>query len=460
MFSLPAGGNASERLQTPEGWKVLDQEHPLDPYVVRDVVRGVDLMKAGTLNPQYPERVGQFNWYDFYERFRNALPAIRDLLRVHYDYVLIDSRTGFTDVSGLCTMVLPEKLVAVFTPNQQSLSGVLDLTTRALEYRRNSDDPRPFAVFPLPSRIEDSEHALKRFWRAEYQRGFEETFRVAYGVEDCDLAGYFDEVQVPYKGYFAYGEKVAVIEERSEALSLRRSYETFYHRLIDLDFAWDAPEPTNKLPATRVAVATKWTFDVYIHYSHWDRSEVLEVATLLRAYGIKVFIDAWSITPGSNVVRARETALAASRTAAYFVGPKGHGDFQQDEFLFAMNLPSVTVIPVLLPGADLNQLPLFLARLHCVVFRSWPDEEAMRNLLWGITGQYFERLPSPESGQRPGCPGEGGNGDRDGLRERDGGWDWDHDRGGDRHRSGDGPGAAVGTLQVAGARPRGASWCS
>jgi hypothetical protein len=32
------------------------------------------------------------------------------------EYVLTDSRTGISDVSGICTMLLPDKLVVVFTP--------------------------------------------------------------------------------------------------------------------------------------------------------------------------------------------------------------------------------------------------------------------------------------------------------------------------------------------------------
>jgi hypothetical protein len=40
--------------------------------------------------------------------------------------VLIDSRTGLTDIRGICTMLMPEKLVVVFTPNRQSLTGVID----------------------------------------------------------------------------------------------------------------------------------------------------------------------------------------------------------------------------------------------------------------------------------------------------------------------------------------------
>ena len=40
------------------------------------------------------------------------------------DYVLIDSRTGDTDVLGICTRQLPDSVVLMFTPNEQNLAGL------------------------------------------------------------------------------------------------------------------------------------------------------------------------------------------------------------------------------------------------------------------------------------------------------------------------------------------------
>jgi hypothetical protein len=51
-------------------------------------------------------------------------------------------------------MLMPETLVVVFTPNLQSLDGVVDLVRDAAHYRGQSDDLRPLLVYPLPSRIE------------------------------------------------------------------------------------------------------------------------------------------------------------------------------------------------------------------------------------------------------------------------------------------------------------------
>src|SRR5437764_6943947 len=40
------------------------------------------------------------------------------------DYVLIDSRTGHTDVKGICTRQLPDAVVVMFFPNEQNLVGL------------------------------------------------------------------------------------------------------------------------------------------------------------------------------------------------------------------------------------------------------------------------------------------------------------------------------------------------
>ncbi len=236
-------------------------------------------MKAGTPDGGYSNLIGKFHWFHFYQRHAQALTAFRQMLAARYAYTLIDSRTGFTDIGGICTMLMPEKLVAVFTPNQQSLSGVLDLAERAVEYRRASDDLRPLAVFPLASRIELAEKELRDEWRKQYQRRFQDRFKKVYAEETCDLTAYFDEVQLPHVSYYAYGEKVAVLQQRSETLSLRRAYEVFFHRLIHLDYAWEAtgtsPEvPQAPIPQPKTADAAAgvsgFENDVFISYAHID----------------------------------------------------------------------------------------------------------------------------------------------------------------------------------------------
>lgn len=249
-----------KRLTGEGGVGEMRSEFPLDGCLIRDVVTGVDLVRAGKLDSKYAEQVSTFDWVSFYKKYGAVFESFREMLTSAYDYTLIDSRTGFNDVSGVCTMLLPETLVTVFTPNRQSLSGVIDLATRAADYRRASNDFRPLSVFPLPSRIENAELALKREWRQQYQQEFEAALRAIYKLEACDLTAYFDEVQLPQVAYYAYGEKVALLEERSDALSLGRAYEVFFGRLTGLDFAWESPAEAEEADGP----------DIYISYAQED----------------------------------------------------------------------------------------------------------------------------------------------------------------------------------------------
>jgi cellulose biosynthesis protein BcsQ len=280
-----------ERLEDEGGWKVFGKEFPLDDYLIRDVVSGVDLVKAGRYDIGYAELISTFNWVDFYHNYGAVFSAFRDFLLNAYNFCLIDSRTGFNDVSGVCTMLLPERLVTVFTPNRQNVSGVLDLAGRAADYRLGSGDPRTLSIFPLPSRIENAEHELRQMWQKDYQQDFEAKFKSIYKLDACDLSEYFDDVQLPHVSFYSYGEEIALLrEERSSALSLSRAYESFFEKLFRLKFAWDKKEEPAVVSVPIEAEVIKDSYavssagyvdssndsrklydsDIYISYAHID----------------------------------------------------------------------------------------------------------------------------------------------------------------------------------------------
>jgi cellulose biosynthesis protein BcsQ len=265
----------NKKLSGGDGAKAMREAFPLDSYLIRDVQPGVDLLKAGNINNEYARLVSTFNWVEFYKNYGKIFRALREWLSSAYAYCLIDSRTGFNDVSGICTMLMPEKLVAVFTPNRQSLSGVVDLAARAVEYRRSADDFRPLAVFPLPSRIERNEEKLRGTWREIYQQAFEAALKNIYQLDSCDLAAYFDDVLLPHVSFYAYGEELALLrEKRRDKQSLSRAYEDFFEKLDGLEFAWDKPgevktkEETTFLPT--VPPAVDFESDIYISYAQLD----------------------------------------------------------------------------------------------------------------------------------------------------------------------------------------------
>lgn len=82
--------------------------------------------------------LASIDWNDLYTH-GNGYLMIEDLKQqwkeyLGVDYVLVDSRTGHTDVEGICTRQLPDALVVLFYPNVQNLAGVSDVTRRVRDH--------------------------------------------------------------------------------------------------------------------------------------------------------------------------------------------------------------------------------------------------------------------------------------------------------------------------------------
>jgi tetratricopeptide (TPR) repeat protein len=98
-------------------------------YIHHTDVPGVDILPAGLMNRSYSAKFAQLNWRDLYHQLQGFtfVEKVKMQLSAHkpqYDYILIDSRTGYSDVSGICTLQLPDIVVLVFRLNDQNLGGI------------------------------------------------------------------------------------------------------------------------------------------------------------------------------------------------------------------------------------------------------------------------------------------------------------------------------------------------
>lgn len=209
-----------------------------------------------------------------------------------------------TDASGICSMLLPEKLVVVFTPNRQSIEGAVDLVEKAVDYRRRSDDLRPLMVLPLPSRIEPTMERLRRQWRFDdaigYQVRFEKVFKAAYALPTCDLTAYFDEIQIQQVPDYAYGEEIAVLVESnaSDRLSLTRSYESFALRLTSNAAPWQSTVPE--------------FYSVFISYSAKDKDFAERLRIDLSEKGVRSWLAPQDIKGGEAFRERIDDAIKLS----------------------------------------------------------------------------------------------------------------------------------------------------
>lgn len=146
------------------------------------------LMPSGNKDETYNKKRAAVNWEELYatglgEPFiANWKAAIQRIYKP--DYVFVDSRTGLTDVGGICTLHLPDLVVLLFGLNDQNLHGI----AAVLQTIRDAPTPRPPQILPVatpvPNLPRDDDGLLKkRFTVAEKLLGVKIECSISYNPQ-------------------------------------------------------------------------------------------------------------------------------------------------------------------------------------------------------------------------------------------------------------------------------------
>jgi tetratricopeptide (TPR) repeat protein len=111
-------------------------------------------MRAGRGDESYQERLARLSWKDFYSQSHGFLfvENLKGAIQSAYapDYVLVDSRTGLTDVSGICTLQIPNLVVFVFALNDQNLAGTAQIYKSVVLNKLNRPIDTLLVASPVP----------------------------------------------------------------------------------------------------------------------------------------------------------------------------------------------------------------------------------------------------------------------------------------------------------------------
>jgi hypothetical protein len=163
----------------------------------------IQFVPAGRQGPDYAERINTFDWYHLYQAHGGDrfFQSVREQARREFDYVLIDSRTGVSDTSGICTIQMPDILVACYTYNVQSIIGASDIARRVLNQRPG------LKVFPVAMRVDFTETPQLTRMRKLARERFDNL------VATTNHSQYFDKAEVPYYPKYSFFERLAAFEE-------------------------------------------------------------------------------------------------------------------------------------------------------------------------------------------------------------------------------------------------------
>jgi len=121
-------------------------------YIYKTGVDGIDILPAGR-SKDYGAKLAKINWQEIYSKARgyDFLQTLqKDIRTLGYEYVLIDARTGYSDVGGICTLHLPEVVVLLFRLNNQNISGIQRVYKTIQDWAQQPNG-QTIQVFPVVS---------------------------------------------------------------------------------------------------------------------------------------------------------------------------------------------------------------------------------------------------------------------------------------------------------------------
>ena len=155
----------------------------ISDFIVHCPIDGNSLwaLPAGdNADPGYAERLNSIDWEKLYSQehgyamFEDMKQQWRGYENIGFDYVFIDSRTGHTDVGGICTRQLPDAVVFMFLPNDQNIDGLQPIveSVRADERAQSGEVAIHFCPANVPDEFDEDEVLDKLLKRAADRLGY------------------------------------------------------------------------------------------------------------------------------------------------------------------------------------------------------------------------------------------------------------------------------------------------
>jgi cellulose biosynthesis protein BcsQ len=320
----------------------------------------ISLMTAGRMDEHYPARVQRLSWSALYEEhgFGEVVERLRGEWKAAFDFVLIDSRTGLTDIGGICTVQAPDVVVALLTCNQQSLDGLMGVLSRI----EKSRDALPYdrgrlAVLPVVTRLEAT---------VEVERTREWVDRIAEAMTPyidvwCNKETLAEDLmthlRIPHVARWSFGEEMPVWRENtSDPLSVAYAFETLAaliaHRLHESEKLISNRQSYVDAAALSGRLSEEhFEFDVGVVYQQSEIEFAERLADGLERTGLRVSSERSDLASPSAYER-----LAHSRNLVAVLGQQPTRWAEEDYRQFVIrNLraqyPGI-VVPVLLRDSD------------------------------------------------------------------------------------------------------------
>jgi MinD-like ATPase involved in chromosome partitioning or flagellar assembly len=364
-----------------------------------DTTHPITLLASGREQDEaYSRNLESFDWEAFFVQGGGSfVEELRHRWRHEFDIVLVDSRTGLSDTGGICTIQVPDIVVAMFTANYQSLYGVRDVMRLAQKARQSlAYDRMPLSVLPLPARWGLQEFQETQVWLDRVTEAMQE-FYEDWLPRNLPVREVVERVKVPQADYFGFGEKLAVVEQgTSDPAGMGFMYDKVASflasdfkdvgALVGVDVPSDAQpttEPGSTTPSAGPARKLDYLHDVFVSHDRSMPEFVLDFVhqlrdelTLLRGEPAQIFVDVGEIWTAKSWEEQTEESLLRSKVLLAMLTPRySESPLCKKEYLTfaqrARRSQSALLVPVLVRGED---FPAWLHEFQWVDLRKFPSQ--------------------------------------------------------------------------------------
>jgi tetratricopeptide (TPR) repeat protein len=318
----------------------------------------LDFLSAGLQNQDYAVSVSGLDWDTFYDRLGGGqfFDALRADMKRNYDYVLIDSRTGLSDVADICTIHLPDTLVDCFTLSDQGIHGAAQVAhTVQSRYSARNSRQRLIRVLPVPMRVDQAENDKANAGRLLARSQFA---GLPVGMTDEERRRYWAAVEVPYQTYYAYEEMLATFgDDPGSPRLLLSAYERLTAYITDGAIT-RLPDMDESLRLREVARFTRKPPEqeaVVLRYAPTDLVWAEWIESVLASAGVRV-LDPQDVVPGADAARTlvivssatsgtaatRDLASARPPLAVYIADVRHSADFPPESSTSTVGCDEVT----------------------------------------------------------------------------------------------------------------------
>jgi tetratricopeptide (TPR) repeat protein/cellulose biosynthesis protein BcsQ len=179
------------------------------------------LMSSGRRDQNYQSLLAKLNWKEFYAHHQGFyfVENLKGAIQVLYqpDYVLVDSRTGLTDISGICTLQLPDLVVLLFGLNEQNLIGTAQIYRTITQNTHGRSIQTLLVASPVPD-VPSAFVGIR-----------EERFKRASQLLKSD-----PDVVLPYNAFMAFKE---TIDPSEMGAFLNQAYDRLCERIVSCNKA-------------------------------------------------------------------------------------------------------------------------------------------------------------------------------------------------------------------------------